>query len=684
MILQAVSFAPLISWPVLAGLTVLALAVAGLGIVRGVPGGWLRLLVVLVLLAALADPRLVDEQRTALPDVALVMVDQTLSQTIGNRPAQTEAALAEVRTRLARLPNLEVRVERVTSPPGTDEGTRLFAAIERVLVELPRRRLAGLVMITDGKVHDVPADLGRSLSAPVHVLLTGAPGERDRRMIPSRNPGFGLVGRFATFGFRVEDQGGSGDALVQVRIDGQPHAAIHVPLNRDAALDVPIRHAGPNVVELEVEPGPGELSLLNNRAAISISGIRDRLKVLLISGEPHAGERTWRNLLKADPAVDLVHFTILRPPEKDDRTPIRELSLIPFPVRELFEEKLADFDLVIFDRYRRRGVLSAGYYRNLADYVRRGGALLVAVGPEFAEPGGIAESALAEVLPALPTGNQIDRAFRPSLTESGKRHPVTAGLPGTREGEPAWGSWMRQIEVKSVKGLTVLAGAEARPLMVLDRVGDGRVAMVLSDTLWLWARSWEGGGPHGEMLRRLAHWLMKEPDLEERSLRAEIASGQLNVTRRSLEPGPASVAITGPDGAKKALVLTDQGDGTSTGQLLVQESGLWRVEDESGLAALAALGSPSPVELSDLAASSDRLAPVVAATKGGLAWIDQGVPEFRRVTGGSAAGRGWMGLMEKGDHVVDGLRETPLLPALALLFLGLGGLLIAWRLEGRR
>ena len=162
MIFQAVSFAPLISWPVLAGLTVLALAVVGLGIGRGVPGGWLRLLVVLVLLAALADPRLVDEQRTALPDVALVMVDQTLSQTIGNRPAQTEAALAEVRTRLARLPNLEVRVERVTSPPGADEGTRLFAAIERVLVELPRRRLAGLVMITDGKVHDVPADLGRS------------------------------------------------------------------------------------------------------------------------------------------------------------------------------------------------------------------------------------------------------------------------------------------------------------------------------------------------------------------------------------------------------------------------------------------------------------------------------------------------------------------------------------------
>ncbi|MDO8605290.1 MAG: hypothetical protein Q7R40_02025 [Phaeospirillum sp.] len=678
---STLAFAPLISWPALAGLSALALAVGALGLIRGGAAGWPRLLVLAVVLAALANPRLITENRTPLPDIALVVVDQTLSQAIGDRVARTEAALAELRTRFGRLANLEMRVERVTSLPGQDEGTRLFAAAERALADVPRRRLAGVVMVTDGRVHDVPADLGRSLGAPVHVLLTGAPGERDRRLAAGQNPGFGLVGRSATFGFTVEDPGATGEALVAVRIDGQPHAVMNVPLNRPATLEVPIRHAGPNVVELEVAPGASELSLLNNRTAIAISGVRDRLKVLLISGEPHAGERTWRNLLRADPAVDLVHFTILRPPEKDDRTPIRELSLITFPVRELFEDKLSDFDLVIFDRYRRRGVLSAGYYRNLADYVRRGGALLVAVGPEFAEAGGIADSALAGVLPAKPTGAQLARAFRPAVTEIGRRHPVTAGLAGAGN----WGSWMRQIEVGSPDGVTVMTGPEDRPLVVLDRVGEGRVAMVLSDTIWLWARGWEGGGPHGELLRRLAHWLMKEPDLEERSLKAEIAAGRLTVTRRSLEPGAATATVTRPDGGGQTLALEDQGDGSAVGRLPAGETGLWRVADEAGLTAIAAAGSPAPIELAELTASPDRLAPVAAATHGGLSWLARdGVPELRRVGAGMAGGRGWIGLVERGDHVVEGLREIPLLPALALLLLGLGGLVTAWRIEGRR
>ena len=687
MMTPSVTLAPLIPWPVLAGLAGLALAVGLAGIARGGRAGWLRLVVLMAVLAGLANPRLIAEQRKPLPDVAVVVVDQTLSQRIGDRTAQTEAALADLQARLGRLANLEVRVERVTNPPGQDEGTRLFAAVERALADVPRRRLAGVVMITDGRVHDVPADLGRSLGVPVHVLLTGAPGERDRRLVAGPNPGFGLVGRTATFGFKVDDPGATGEAAVTVRLDGRPYAALSVPLNRPATLEVPIGHAGPNVVELEVEPGAAELSLANNRTAISISGVRDRLKVLLISGEPHAGERTWRNLLRADPAVDLVHFTILRPPEKDDRTPIRELSLITFPVRELFEEKLYDFDLVIFDRYRRRGVLAPAYYRNLADYVRHGGALLVAVGPEFTEAGGIADSVLAEVLPARPTGGQFTGEFRPAVTDIGRRHPVTAGLPGSKPGEPPWGGWMRQIEVGPPRGTTVMTGAEGRPLVVLDRVGDGRVAMVLSDTFWLWARGWEGGGPHAELLRRLAHWLMKEPELEEHSLHAEIEAGRLDVTRRSLEPGAAAVTVTGPDGADRQLTLEDQGDGRAIGRMPVTEPGLWRVADPSGLTAMAAAGSPAPIELAELTTSPDRLAPVVAATHGGLSWLAKGgVPELRRIRSGSApaAGRGWLGLEERGDHVVEGVREIPLVPALVLLLLGVGGLLAAWMVEGRR
>lgn len=529
---HSLAFAPLIPWPLLAGLAMAAMALVGLALWRRASGtGW-RLLMLGALLGILANPRLLAENRTMLPDVALVVVDETLSQGIGDRRAQTEAALAELTRTLASLPGLEIRVERVGNDPGADRGTLLFTAAERALADIPKRRLAGMVMITDGRVHDVPADLGRSLGAPIHTLLTGRPNERDRRLAPGNAPAFALVGETATIALKIEDQGEKGEALVSVRLDGQPFTTLSMPLNRDATLEVPIRHAGPNIVELEVEPGKGELSLANNRTALSISGVRNHLKVLLISGEPHQGERAWRNLLKSDPAVDLVHFTILRPPEKDDQTPIREMSLISFPVRELFEDKLSEFDLVIFDRYRRRGVLAAAYYRNLARYVRQGGALLAAVGPEFTEPDGIAITDLGEVLPAAPTGRLLNQEFRPALTEAGRRHPVTAGLPGSRPGEPPWGRWMRQIEIGPTKGVPLLSGAEGKPLLVLDRVGEGRVAMVLSDTLWLWARGWEGGGPHGEMNRRLAHWLMKEPDLEEHALSARVESDQLLISHQ--------------------------------------------------------------------------------------------------------------------------------------------------------
>lgn len=680
-------FAPLLPWSWLAGLGALALLVALVALARRARGAWLRLAVLAVLLLALANPRLVAEDRQPLTDVALVVVDETLSQSVGERARQTEEAVARLKDKLAALPNLEVRVERVRSGRGADDGTRLFAAVERALSDVPRQRLAGVVMVTDGRVHDLPGDVGRSLGAPVHALITGRPGERDRRLVLGRTPGFGMVGKSVTLTVKVEEAGapGGGEAGLQIRLDGQPYLATSVPLNREASIEVPVRHAGQTVVELEAEPGPAELSLANNRTAIGISGVRDRLKVLLISGEPHAGERTWRNLLKADPAVDLVHFTILRPPEKDDRTPIRELALITFPVRELFEEKLHDFDLVVFDRYRRRGVLSPQYYMALAEYVRGGGALLAAVGPEFAEGGGLYETALGEVFPARPTGATISQAFRPALTEVGRRHPVTAGLTGAEgEGGPRWGSWMRQVAAVEFRGTTVLSGFEGWPLVVLDKVGDGRVAQVLSDTIWLWARGYEGGGPHGELLRRLAHWLMKEPELEEEALSVEIKGDRLEVVRRSLEPPPPQLSVTLPDGKAVPLPLAAQGDGRALGGMAVDQPGLYRVEDGERVA-VAAAGGMAAVEMSELAATPDILAPVAEASGGSVRWLaEDGLPEPRRTGEGRvASGRGWIGLPSRGQHVVVGVRELPLLPGLALLVLGLGGLVWAWRREGR-
>ncbi len=130
--------------------------------------------------------------------------------------------------------------------------------------------------------------------------------------------------------------------------------------------------------------------------------MRDKLRVLLVSGEPHAGERTWRNLLKSDASVDLVHFTILRPPEKQDGTPINELSLIAFPTRELFQQKIGEFQLIIFDRYARQGVLPIIYFDNITRYVRDGGAVLVAAGPDYASQTSLWRTPLDAILPAEP------------------------------------------------------------------------------------------------------------------------------------------------------------------------------------------------------------------------------------------------------------------------------------------
>ena len=195
---------------------------------------------------------------------------------------------------------------------------------------------------------------------------------------------------------------------------------------------IPIPHAGPNIVEIEASPLEDELTPVNNRAVVSIDGVRDKLRVLLVSGEPHAGERTWRNLLKSDASVDLVHFTILRPPEKQDGTPINELSLIAFPTRELFQQKINEFHLIIFDRYARQGVLPIIYFDNIARYVREGGAVLVAAGPDYASPTSIWRTPLEQILPAEPSGRTIEMPFHAQLTDAGKRHPVTRGLDRRR------------------------------------------------------------------------------------------------------------------------------------------------------------------------------------------------------------------------------------------------------------
>jgi len=692
--LTSVAFAPFIPWWALAALAIVALIPVVFGLVRGARGTFWRAVMLAFLLLALANPSLVEEQRRPQQDVALLVVDDSGSQTVGGRATQRDAAVEAIQTELSELRDLDVRVVRVGDEklaPGsepTEGGTRLFGAIMREMADIPVQRRAGTIIVTDGQVHDAPSDADAQPGAPVHTLLTGRPDERDRTLRIVRAPGFGIVGQDVEITIRVDDLPPSNDrptvVPVAIRQDGRPARTFNALSGRDEVIRIPIERSGATVVQLETAPAPDELTEVNNRAVVVVNGVRDRLRVLLVSGQPHAGERVWRNLLKSDPAVDLVHFTILRPPEKQDATPIRELSLIAFPIRELFEVKLTDFDLVIFDRYSRRGVIPQLYLANIAKYVRDGGALLEAVGPGFAEPfATLYRTPLGQVLPSEPTGRVIEHGFRPKVAPLGERHPVTAGLAERAARGDAWGRWFRQIDVDVREGETLMTGADGRPLLVLSRVGEGRVGQLLSDHIWLWARGFEGGGPHGELLRRMAHWLMKEPDLEENALRAEISGDRLLIQRQSLTPDPAPVTVVAPDGTRSAVSLTDEAGGRATAAVPVAQAGLYRVED-GDRTAIAAAGAPPPIEFTDVRATTQKLKAAADATGGDVRWLVDGIPDIRRVRPDSGAhGRGWIGLRANRDYTVTGVREIPLLPPLALLLLICGALVVAWRREAR-
>ena len=694
---SSLSLAPLVPLELIAGLAAAGLFLTGVALLRGGRGWLFRIFVLAVLVAALANPQAVREERQPQRDIALIAVDRSASQGVGERRAETEAALKSVRERLSRFDDLDVRVVDVSDSISTEateangrkeNGTRVFSAVARAAVEIPRRRFAGVIVITDGQIHDVPAS--PAFPGPIHVLLTGTPGESDRRLVIEQAPGYGIVGKEVTIRYRVEDRLGEkvktftdGLARVRLRIDGNEEKIAEIPVGRGGVFTFKLEHAGPTVVEMTVDTVPGELSAINNRTLVSINGVRDRLRVLLVSGQPHAGERTWRNLLKSDPSVDLIHFTILRPPEKDDFTPLKELALIAFPIQELFEEKLRNFDLIVFDRYVVRDVLPPSYFRNIVDYVKEGGALLLALGPEFATLESLYNTPLGKIMPASPTGKVLERGFRPSLTDTGRRHPVTAGLSRSKDGKPQWGRWFRQIDAAPRSGQILMRGLDGKPLLLLEREGKGRVAQLLSDHIWLWARGFEGGGPQAELLRRLAHWLMKEPDLEEEGLKAEISDGRLQVERRSLDDKRVQVTVSMPGGETRTLELGEGGDGTGRAAMAITVPGLYRVSD-GVRTALATLGALNPLEFRDLRASADKVKTVVKASGGGIHWITRGMPEIRRSRPGrDTAGQGWIGLVANRSFVVSGIAQVPLLPGWLVMVLVLGGLMAAWHREGR-
>ncbi len=697
-------FDPLVPVSLLTGLGAVAAALVLFSLWRGLGGWWLRGLAVLILLAALANPSLQRETRNPLGNIVFLVMDQTASQTIRKRPEQLKTALAGMQQRLGQLKGFQTRTVIVPdAPEGSDAGTRLMHALNSAASGVSRRRIAGAILVTDGQIDDM-ALAPRDFPAPVQVLLTGRRNEWDRRLVITNAPAFAIMGEPVTLGLKVEDKGAvpkdtPSQSDLAISVDGGPEQHFSVPIGHEVSLPLKLSHAGQNVLQFRLPAVKGELTTRNNFAVVTINGVQDRLRVLLVSGEPHAGERTWRNLLKSDSSVDLVHFTILRPPGKQDGVPMNELSLIAFPTSELFLDKIDQFDLIIFDRYRLRGILPSVYLDNVARYVEKGGAVLIAAGPEFAGAESLYRSPLARILPASPTAGVFETGFVPRISALGQRHPVTAGLQDfaprkpTKDGTPGWGRWFRMVDVTPKSGDIVMTGPKNRPLLILDRVGKGRVALLASDQAWLWDRGFEGGGPQLELLRRLAHWMMKEPELEENALGATAKGRHITVTRRTLRDKPYRLSITGPTGKAREVSMKKIAPGRYVYRFTGRQNGLYRFQEIASpdgvngprpLTAVLALGPRAPKEFEDPVSTGARLATLVRTSRGGIHRIADGLPALRLVHAGHvASGRGWMGLVARNAYVTTDIHLRPLARTWVFLLLAASLMLLAWWREGK-
>jgi hypothetical protein len=683
-----IAFAPLIPSLALWIACAAVAAIAGLLLLGRPRGAGLRILALALILLALSNPSFTREEREPLSSVAAVVIDKSPSQNFGDRSRETARAREALVDSLKKIAGLEVRVVEAGQADGETDGTKLFGALSSVLSDVPVERVAGAFLVTDGRVHDIPANAAAlGFQAPIHALITGQKNERDRRVAISAAPRFGIVGQVQTITYRLDDQGVTGQrAKVVVRVDGEVTNERTVQSGQTVNVDVDIKHAGPNIVEIEASSLENELTLVNNRAVIAIDGVRDKLRVLLVSGEPHSGERTWRNLLKSDASVDLVHFTILRPPEKQDGTPINELSLIAFPTRELFQQKINEFQLIIFDRYARQGVLPIAYFDNIARYVRSGGAVLVSAGPDYASSTSIWRTPLDSVLPAEPVG-VTEKPFYAALSELGKRHPVTRGLEGSGSEPPHWSRFFRTVDTRNAVGPPVMTGADGKPLLLLSRFGEGRVALLLTDHIWLWARGYEGGGPHLDLLRRMSHWLMKQPDLDEEALHLQARGRDLVVQRQTMADSVAPVTVTSPSGAARELTLNAGEPGTWSATMPANELGLWQATDGI-LKALINVGPTNPKEFSEVTSTTETLMPLARATGGDVRRVADGsstdLPRIVPVhASGVFRGDGWMGVKMRDASVVRGIGVLPIFAGLIGLLLLLGGFAATWLREGR-
>ena len=675
-------FYPHISYSLFYILSFLSLVMVFIGFKFKASGNILRTILICIILICIANPVIVSENRENIPDTVAIILDLSPSQSINNRKEIAQQTYNKLKEKLEKIDNLDLRFKTINGK----NGTKIFEPLSSMVGDIHVDRLAGAIIITDGQIQDMPKNLDSyNFKAPMNFLLTGEKDEKDRRLIIESAPRFGIVGEEIEIKIKVEDTSSKvPNALVSINMNNDIKQSRSITIGETVVITLPLDRAGITTLNIDVEPGQEELTLQNNKSLIEINAIRERLKVMLVSGEPNMGLRSWRNLLNSDPSVDLVHFTILRPPNKQDLTPIGELSLIPFPTRELFQLNLKDFDLIIFDQYHLRGILPPYYLKNIVEYVVNGGALLDTAGPAYAGPYSLSQSPLQNILPTEPTGEVITQKFIPSITNDGLRHPVTANLKDDQE-QTDWGPWYRMVEGLTISGDVLLEGPENRPLLILNRIGQGRVAQILSDQSWVWSRSEKNKGPQADLLRRLVHWLMKEPELEENELSAKVENNTILITRNSLVLNNKPISLISPSNKKMEVFLEELGNGKQIGKILSPEQGIWKLSSGSSSISII-VGNYNSSEYLDVRSTEQIIQPIVDKNMGSINWINSqnNIPDIKHLNKSQFQNESKnIQLIKNEKYFIKNLRQTSITPWYFILILSIIIIFSAWYRESR-
>ena len=498
----------------------------------------------------------------------------------------------------------------------TDQGSRILELLQVAAKEAPPQ--SALLIFSDGITNGDKKTLDGSPALPIPVFAVDVgetEGFTDARIADLRAPEFAFRGREFKVDLTIQASGLKGKTI-PVYFNRGKNLITSRTMNVDAdpfeqkiTLSFTPRDLGPHSFNVAIPNQPGEQITGNNQKEFKVDVQRDKIRVLTLSGSPAWNYRFLRMALKQDPLIELVSFVFLRTPTDSVDVPENQLSLIPFPIDDIFLEELKNFDVVVFDDFSHRAYFNPVYLDRVREFVRDGGGLAMFGGSRAFDAGGYADSSLKEVLPVELDGKgsyQTQATLRPVLTASGKAHPVTRLLPDPKANEEAWNKMPPLTafnRVRAARGETLLTAgdgtADNAPLLTVGRFGKGRTLALMSDEAWRWnfiaVGNRETPQNHLKLIRQAVRWLAQEPSFEQVQIRpiplsrpGEKVAIKLRVLKDDFTPtAQASVQlrVMGPDGDPVIVSTTaDSEEGEYTGDFTPTKDGSYRVEAEASLA----------------------------------------------------------------------------------------------------